>query len=56
MMGLKKFFDGAFGPNGFVTMNSTVPTNTSIPMGLDEIVGWISMNVDKEAQARCTSC
>lgn len=35
------FFDAAFGPNGFVTMNQT-NVGLVIPRGMADIVAWIS--------------
>lgn len=39
-------------PSGSENMNAT----GGIPMGLEKIVEWISKNVDKEVQNRCTAC
>jgi len=61
------WFHMFFGPNGLVTLNTTLSmqqanqtTNTSfginIPVGLEAIVAWITMEVKQEINKLCPTC
>jgi hypothetical protein len=61
------WFNQFFGPNGLVTLNTTLSmqqcsqsVNTSfgvnIPVGLEAIVAWITMEVKNEINNACPTC
>jgi len=61
------WFQVFFGPNGLVTLNTTLSmqqanqtTNSSfginIPVGLEAIVAWITMEVKQEINMLCPTC
>lgn len=61
----ENWFNLMFLPDGVIATSMSAPaasgstsanTTGGIPAGLEKIVAWISENVDKEVQNRCTAC
>jgi hypothetical protein len=57
------WFNQFFGPNGVVTLNTTLSMQQSItlfginiPVGLEAIVDWITIEVKQEINILCTTC
>jgi hypothetical protein len=57
MVNFMAFYASAFGEEGFVTLDTIINNaNNTVPLGMEEMVDWISVNTDIETQQRCTAC